>query len=293
MQATDGLNREILRILGLNPPGSGAIDWPGVGLTIGEGILVLIVTYLVARLARHLSRRASRNAQWDVQLVLLVGRIVYLGVLALGLLSFIKVVAPGYLGPTIGALGLLGLAFGLAFQDVLKSWISGFFLLLERPFRIGDEINISQWQGTVESVLMRVTVLRSTDGEKIQVPNQQVFTSAIVNRSSYPTRRLVSTARIADGVELKELLGRGMKEIRRVSGIATDPAPKVALVPRADIGPSIEASYWIDYHREDAGRVKSEVDARLAHVAAGGALEDEADLAVVARKAVGGPGKKE
>jgi small conductance mechanosensitive channel len=227
-----------------------------------------------------------------VQLVLLVGRIVYLAALAIGLLSFIKVVAPGYLGPTIGALGLLGLAFGLAFQDVLKSWISGFFLLLERPFRIGDEIKISQWEGRVESVLMRVTVLRSPDGEKIQIPNQQVFTSAIVDRSSYPTRRLVSTARVADDVELKGLLGRGLAELNRVSGIATDPSPAVALVPRADLGPSIEASYWVDYHREDVGRVKGEVDARLAHVAAGSGLDDAADLAVVVREVVGGPGKK-
>ena len=147
MQATDGLNREILRILGLKPPGAAGIDWPGVGLTLAEGVLVLIATYVVARLARHLSRRASRNAQWDVQLVLLVGRIVYIAVLVIGILSFIDVVAPGYLGPTIGAVGILGLAFGLAFQDVLKSWISGFFLLVERPFHIGDEIRVGQWGG--------------------------------------------------------------------------------------------------------------------------------------------------
>ena len=192
----------------------------------------------------------------------------------------------------VGALGLLGLAFGLAFQDVLKSWISGFFLLLERPFRIGDDIRISQWEGSVESVLMRVTVLRSGDGEKIQIPNQQVFTSAIVNRSSYPTRRLVSTAKIADNVELNGLLGRGMAEVKRVRGIAADPAPAVALVPRADLGPSIEASYWIDYHREDASRVKGEVDARLAHVAAGSSFDDAADLAVVGRAAVKDPGEQ-
>jgi small-conductance mechanosensitive channel len=227
-----------------------------------------------------------------VQLVLLVGRIVYIGVLVLGLLSLIDVVAPGYLGPTIGAVGLLGLAFGLAFQDVLKSWISGFFLLLERPFRIGDEIKVSQWEGSVESVLMRVTVLRALDGEKIQIPNQQVYTSAIINRSSYPTLRFVSTARIPDDVELKGLLGHGMAEVKRVRGVAADPAPVVTLVPRADVGPSIEARYWVDYHQVDVGRVKSEVDARLAHAAAGGTLDDEADLAVIGQSAVEEPGKE-
>jgi hypothetical protein len=52
------------------------------------------------------------------------------------------------------------------------------------------------------------------------------------------------------------------------------------LAPRPDLGPTIEAGYWVDYHRVDAGGVKSEVDARLALVAAGRTLESDADLEV-------------
>ena len=113
---------------------------------MAQGLVVLFITYLLARFARRLSQRASRGALWDVQLVLLVGRVVYIAVLAIGLLAFIDVVAPGYVAPTVGAVGLLGLAFGLAFQDVLKNWISGFFLLLERPFQIGDNIKVEPWR---------------------------------------------------------------------------------------------------------------------------------------------------
>jgi small-conductance mechanosensitive channel len=241
--------------------------------------VVLFITFLLARFARHISRRASRAALWDVQLVLLVGRIVYIAVLAIGLLTFIDVVAPAYVAPTIGAVGLLGLAFGLAFQDVLKNWISGFFLLLERPFRIGDDIKVEPWEGTVETVLLRVTVLRALDGEKIQIPNQQVYTSAIRNRSSYPMRRFTSIAHIADGVELNGILVRARAELAKAKGIATDPPPRVGLVPRPDLGASLEAGYWVDYHRVDVGGVKGEVNARLAMVAAGGTLGD-ADLEV-------------
>jgi small conductance mechanosensitive channel len=251
-----------------------------VALTLLQGLAVLLVTYVLARVARHLSRSASRGALWDVQLVLLVGRIVYIAVLAIGLLAFIDVVAPGYVAPTIGAVGLLGLAFGLAFQDVLKNWISGFFLLLERPFHIGDYIKVESWEGIVETVLLRVTVLRSLDGQKIQIPNQQVYTSATINRSSYPMRKFVSTAHIADGVELNGLLSRARTELSKAKGIATDPAPRVGLAPRPDLGPSLEASFWVDYHRVDVNGVKGEVDARLALVAAGTTLENEADLEV-------------
>jgi small-conductance mechanosensitive channel len=251
-----------------------------VGLTALEGLLVLLLTYLLARLARRISHRASRGARMDVQLVLLVGRIVYIGVLALGFFAFLSVVAPQYVGPTLGALGLLGLAFGLAFQDVLKNWISGFFLLLERPFRIGDNIRVGTWDGRVETVRLRVTELLAIDGEKILVPNQEVYTSAIVNRTSYPARRLVSTAKIPDGADLRGMLSQGLTEVHKVHGVARDPHASVALVPRADVGPALEARYWVDYRQTDIGAVKDEVDARMAHVVSGTLLEgDDLDAA--------------
>jgi small-conductance mechanosensitive channel len=213
----------------------------------------------------------------DVQLVLLVGRIVYIGVLALGFFAFLSVVAPQYVGPTLGALGLLGLAFGLAFQDVLKNWISGFFLLLERPFRIGDEIRVGTWDGRVETVRLRVTELLAVDGEKILVPNQQVYTSAIVNRTSYPSRRLLTTAKIPDGADLRGMLAQGLTEIGKVHGVASDPHPTVALVPRSDMSPALEARYWVHYREADLRAVKDEVDARIAHVVSGTVL-DAGDL---------------
>ena len=246
-------------------------------LTAAEGVLVLLVTYLLARLARRVSRRASRGARMDVQLVLLVGRLVYIGVLVLGFFGFLDVVAPQYVAPVLGAVGLLGLAFGLAFQDVLKNWISGFFLLLERPFQIGDNIKVGSWNGRVETVRLRVTELRAIDGEKIMVPNQEVYTSAIVNQTSYPVRRFVSTAKIPDGADLRGMLTRGLAEMNKVRGLAADPLPTVALVPRADMGPALEARYWVNYRRADVDAVKGEVDARIAHVASGGLLDSDDD----------------
>jgi len=256
------------------------VDWPAVGVTALEGVLVLLLTFVLARLARHISRRASEEARWDVQLVLLVGRVVYIGVLALGFFTFLDVVSPQYVAPTLGAVGLLGLAFGLAFQDVLKNWISGFFLLLERPFRIGDNIGVGSWNGRVETVRLRVTELRAVDGEKVLVPNQEVYTSAIVNRTSYPARRFVATAKVPDGADLRGMLTRGLAEVNKVRGLASDPLPTVSLVPRTDMGPALEARYWVNYRQVDVESVKGEVDARLAHVASGRLLDSGADLAV-------------
>ena len=111
----------------------------------------------------------------------------YIAILVIGVVAFLDVLAPAIALQLLGAVGLLGLAFGLAFQDVLKNFLAGVFLLLERPFRIGDQIAVAEQSGRVETVRLRVTVLRMEDGRHSLVPNQDVFTSAIVIGTPAPT----------------------------------------------------------------------------------------------------------
>jgi small-conductance mechanosensitive channel len=250
-----------------------------VALTLLEGAAVVLVTYVLAKLLSAVTRRASRNALWDLQLVLLAGRVMYVVVLSIGLLAFLYVVAPSLVGPVLGAVGLLGLAIGLAFQDVLRNWISGFFLLLERPFRIGDEINVTGFSGTVETVELRTTVLRTEEGRKIMVPNQVVYTSALVNSSFYPLRQTITRVRIPADRDPTALLRETRAELDRVNGISEDPAPTVALVPRPDADTALEARYWIDYLHHDADAVEREVNARMVFVVAGANISAD-DIAV-------------
>ncbi|MFN2465410.1 MAG: mechanosensitive ion channel family protein [Candidatus Dormibacteria bacterium] len=236
-------------------------------LTMVFGALVVVLTMLVARLARHLSRSASRNALWDVQLVLLVGRAVYIGVLILGFLAFVEVVAPQWLAAVVGFVGLLGLAFGLAFQDILKNWISGVFLLLERPFRIGDEITVNNFTGTVETVRLRVTDLRTADGQRVLVPNQQVYTSVIVDSSSFPFRQFTLVATLAPDRSLAEALRSAGAAVRAIDGVAAEPPPEVSLVPHLEYGATIEARVWVDVQAYRVRTVQRQVNAALLAVA--------------------------
>jgi small conductance mechanosensitive channel len=230
---------------------------------------VIVGTVVVARLARRISRNASRNALWDVQLVLLVGRAVYIGVLVLGFLAFVKVVTPQWVAPVLGFFGLLGLAFGLAFQDVLKNWISGIFLLLERPFRIGDEISIAGYEGSVETILLRVTVLRTLDGRRVLVPNQQVYTSTIIDSSSYPVRQFTVVAALPPERPLGEVLRQAAVAVRGIEGVAADPPSEVSLVPSVEHGPTIEARFWVEVQKFKIRTVQRQVSIALTALAVG------------------------
>ncbi|GAC1331841.1 MAG: hypothetical protein NVSMB17_10240 [Candidatus Dormibacteria bacterium] len=262
------LNEQLLGALGIKA-GTAAYGWVGLGLTLVEALVIVSLTILGARFARHLSRSASRNALWDAQLVLLVGRLVYIGVLVLGFLALLEVLAPHLFTPVVGAVGLLGLAFGLAFQDILKNWISGFFLLLERPFRIGDEITVNGLTGNVETVLLRVTVLRTSDARRVLVPNQQVYTSTIIDSSSYPTRQYTVVAALPGDRDLKAALDEANTAVVAVDGVLADPPCEVTVVPTIEHGNTIEARFWVGSGEVSARSVQRDVGAALAAVAAG------------------------
>ncbi|HEV1996989.1 MAG TPA: mechanosensitive ion channel domain-containing protein [Candidatus Dormibacteraeota bacterium] len=266
--ATFSPNEQLLGALGLKN-GEASYAWLNVGLTLLEGIIVIVATVLVARVARSISRGASRNALWDVQLVLLVGRLVYIAVLVLGFLALLFVVAPQLLAPVIGAVGLLGLAFGLAFQDILKNWISGFFLLLERPFRIGDEITVGGFSGSVETIRLRVTALRTLDAQRILVPNQMVYTSAIVDASSYPVRQFTTLAGVTTDRPLKDLLQEAEAAVGKVEGVATEPPPEISLVPNVEHGAAIEVRYWVETEKFKVRGVIRELNALVTGLATG------------------------
>jgi len=261
------LNRQLLQLAGVTPDSSLYGLWYGL-VTAGEGILILVVTLLAARLARFVAKALAGDVRMDLQLVLLAGRLVYLAVIALGVLGFLYVVAPGMLTPVLGAVGLLGLAFGLAFQDVLKNFLSGVFLLLERPFRIGDVIQVGDLKGTVETILLRVTVLKTAEGLQVLLPNQQVYTSAIVNSTGYPQRQYTASARVADAQLAARLVDKVAARLAEVKGVAEDPPPDVSVVPHLEWGATLEARFWVDYRSHDPARVQREVNAVLVDLAA-------------------------
>jgi small conductance mechanosensitive channel len=269
LQNTSGLNELILRQVGLTDPGTIAVA--DLMLRLVEATLVLVATYFIARSLRVISRHWTENARWDLQLTLLVSRLVFLGAVILGVVAAISVISAGLAGVLLGAVGLLGLAFGLAFQDVLKNFLSGIFLLLERPFRIGDEIAVGEHAGKVETILLRVTVLKTGDGRKVLLPNQTVYNSAIVNVTGYPMRQFVSSVRLPEKADLDEVLGEAVEEVTKVAGVAQEPPPQVSLVPHLDVGTALEVRYWVKYREDDPAVVQREVNSRLLRVAGRGA----------------------
>jgi len=224
----------------------------------GLAVLIVVVFYLLARLARSLATKELRRVHADPQVTLLVSRVIFLSGLLLGLIVAFTVLF-GSPALVFGGFGFLALAFSLAFQDILKNFIAGLFLLLERPFRIGDEITVDTHTGVVENMEMRITTLRTSEGEEVLIPNSLVYTGTIINRTRYPTRLFTLTAKVPTGVALDGLAESLQEGLKGRPDIVKEPPPHVALQPSIDGGVTLEVRYWLDYRRNDPLAVQAAV----------------------------------
>jgi small-conductance mechanosensitive channel len=150
-----------------------------IGIVIALAIIMLAL--VIGRLARAATLRALGRTRADPSTRLLIGRAVFVGVMVIGSLAALG--ALGVPWPTVVALaGVLGLAASLALQDVLKNFVAGVYLLVERPFRIGESIKVKEFSGAVETIDVRTTVLRTPEGDAVMVPNAILFAEIILNR---------------------------------------------------------------------------------------------------------------
>lgn len=227
-----------------------------------EGLLLFAGIFLGSAVVRRYVRKELQRTHVDPQVVILVTRLAWLGGLILAVIAFFSI-ALNNTALVFGSFGVFALAFSLAFQDILKNFIAGVFLLIERPFRIGDEIVADNHTGKVENIEMRTTTLRTQDGEQVLIPNSLVYTSTIVNRTRFATRLFTVTAKVPAGIALDGLSKQIQEEVRATAGVSSEPPPHVGVQPNIDGGVTLEVRYWLDYRKYDPVTVQAEVSERL------------------------------
>jgi Small-conductance mechanosensitive channel len=123
----------------------------------------------------------------------------------LGALSLLNV----NLNAVLGAAGIFGVAIGLASQTSLSNIICGVFLVIERPFKIGDIVEAEGSLGVVDSVGFLATFIRGFDNRLVRIPNENMMKTKIINITNFPTRRIdmpISAAYAEDPARVMRLL---------------------------------------------------------------------------------------
>lgn len=146
----------------------------------------------------------------------------------------------------LALLGAAGLAIGLAVKDSLSNFASGVMLIMMKPFKAGDYIEVAGTAGIVEKVSIISTVLLSTDNKEIIVPNAQIYEGTITNYSARSTRRIDISIAItyqANLQQAKAVIARIIETDERTLKL---PAPIIVVSDLSTNGVVLLVRVWVE-----------------------------------------------
>lgn len=144
----------------------------------------------------------------------------------------------------LGAAGILTVAVGFASQTAASNLISGLFLLVERPFVVGDVVRIGGTTGEVIAIDLLSSKIRTFDNLKVRVPNEQLLKSEIVNLTHFPIRRIDLQVGVAYDSDLDQVRDVMMDVAAKHPLLLDEPTPLFIFVAFADSAINLQFSVW-------------------------------------------------
>lgn len=213
-------------------------------INLVAAIVIFVVGRWIAKLICRLVNRLMSKAKVDDILISFIGNILYFA-----LLVVIVIAALDRLGvnttSVLAIFAAAGLAVGLALKDSLSNFAAGVMLVLFKPFKNGDFVEVAGSAGVVEEIRIFNTVMRTVDNCEITVPNSQIYGDTIINFSARDTRRIDLVFGIGyddDIKQAKALIEKTMAEDKR---ILQDPEPEVVVLELADSSVNFAVRPWV------------------------------------------------
>ena len=191
------------------------------------GIVFVAVAWVVGRLVANGVRKGLRHKDL-VDLGGVLSSLVFGLIIAAAVLVASVIIFPSVQPATIiSSLGIGSVAIGFAFKDILQNLLAGILLLINRPYRRGDQIVVKDFEGTVEHIQSRATLIKTYDGRRVIIPNSDIYTSPVIVNTAFPTRRDQFDIGIGYGDKPDRAITVFVEAIAQVEGVETDPAPEV------------------------------------------------------------------
>jgi small conductance mechanosensitive channel len=224
------------------------------------GLVLFGCFWLMARLSKRLLLKAGERTHLDVMLADLLGRLSSAVLVILGLLVAAVVIFPTFRpGDLIAGLGITTVAIGFAFKDILQNFFAGILILWRRPFVIGDEIRVREFEGTVEQINTRSTRLRTYDGERAVLPNSDVYTNAVLVRTAYDKRRVRFTVGVGYPDSIEEARSTIHRVLSETEGVLDAPGPWVYVSELAPSSVNFTVYFWTESRQANVLKVSDAV----------------------------------
>jgi len=223
---------------------------PRVGIALG----VLAAFVVTGRLLRPLVRRRLVRFRTP-SFARVFAKLTSSAMTVMGVLLAITIVFPSVRPVDVltGA-GVLTIAAGFAFQDILQNMLAGILLLFREPFHGGDQIEVGDMTGTVKGINIRETVITTFDGRQVLIPNAKVYTDVIKVQTAHERIRSNFVVGIAYEADMATARTVAVNAVAGVAGVASDPAPEAFYMELGASTEDLDVRFWCDAHQLEMRR---------------------------------------
>lgn len=218
-----------------------AAEW---GLKVLGAVVIVIVGRWLALAVRKGLAASLNRSKLDETLVRFLCSLAYIG-----LMTFVVIAALSKVGiqtaSFIAVLGAAGLAVGLALQGSLANFAAGVLMIIFKPFKVGDYVEVAGKTGTVTEISIFTTELKTPDNQKVIVPNAKVTGDSITNVTANDTRRLDLVASVSYNDDLDNVQAVLEDILREDERLLKDPPPTIGVVEMADSSVNFVVRPWV------------------------------------------------
>jgi small-conductance mechanosensitive channel len=218
-------------------------------LTIILTIIIIVVGFSIAHFARILTTRYL-GGRLPADTRKTMGRLVYYVIIAVALLSALGISGLDLSGVFLAG-GIAGIVIGFATQSLFSNLISGVFLQLDKPMKIGDPVLITGKLPDVAGVVVEITTLSSRlrmfDGTYVRLPNSDVFLSEIRNYSGAAARRVELSLRVAYKENLGDVISIVRASLAKTPLVLVEPEPDIYIDSLGDSAVVVNVWCWIPF----------------------------------------------
>ena len=239
-----------------------------IGLKVIYAIAIWIIGGMVINFIANLSRRAMTARKVDPTLVNYGEsslRVALRIALVMAILEICGIQTTSFAALLAGA----GLAIGAAWSGLLSNFAAGIFMIVLRPFKVGDMISAGGNTGDVEEIGLFVTTLKTADNLRVYVGNNKIFSDNITNYTTNPFRRVDLKCQLAHGVDINDAIARLKSRLSQIPNVMNQPAPDVEIIEFNAAGTLLgvrpycnNANYWQVYF--DGNKAIAEVGGQAA-----------------------------
>ena len=217
---------------------------PLIGIAIGKFLLVVVVGVILEKILMALLRKVLYKTKMDAAVISFV-----LSLSKIALKIAIIILALGALNLDVTALtaslGMFGVALSVALKDTLSSVASGLNIIVNKPFKNGDFVEIGSYSGVIQGIKMMSTELLTGDNKVIVIPNSVVNNSAVVNYSTQDIRRIDMSMGVAYGTDV-DTVKNAMYEVVATNDLVLKDKGIMVVLERYDASSiSFKARFWV------------------------------------------------